>query len=172
MGNDPDILVPLTTARTEFEAATMAESLKAEGIPAEVFSTAANTLQWQVTFTDPIKVMVRRSDVDKARQVLRAVRADSVDIDWADVDVGSPEQGSVAAPPRLGPRGLTSRMRRVRAVGWALLFTSMAMIAFDPTRMSGMIAAVLLGSLLAWSMMGKAAPKRGFPPVTRHPTRR
>src|SRR5437762_3307565 len=46
MAGDPDILVPLTSARTEFEGQTIAAALEADGIPAKVFATSANMLQW------------------------------------------------------------------------------------------------------------------------------
>ncbi|MBK9187601.1 MAG: hypothetical protein IPM33_01470 [Phycisphaerales bacterium] len=163
MGEDPNILVELTTARTEFEAATMAESLKAQGIPAEVFAGAANMLQWHVTSTDPIKVMVRRQDVEKARAALRDVRADSVDIDWADVDVGSPEPGSVLPGPRMFASGSVLRKRRLRMLGFMLLFTSMLMVAFQPTRMSGLIGVVLIGAIWAWSAVAPPAPPARSP---------
>jgi len=98
-GGDPDMLVVLTTARTEFEAQTLAEALRARGNRAEVFATAASSLQWEAAFTDPIKVMVRRADVGEAEKVRASLKADSVDIDWDEVDTGAgAEQDD--APPR------------------------------------------------------------------------
>lgn len=64
------------------------EALKARDIPAFTFSNAGMTLQWEVAATNPFRVSVRRQDVEKAREVLRAVKAESVDIDWSEVDVG------------------------------------------------------------------------------------
>jgi hypothetical protein len=87
--HDPDMLVVLTTARTEFEAQTLAEAVRARGIRAEVFATAASSLQWEAGFTDPIKVMVRRADVAEAEKVRAALKMDSVDIDWDEVDTGA-----------------------------------------------------------------------------------
>lgn len=88
MARDPDILVDLTTARTEFEAETIAEALRAQGIPAQTFAIAGSVLQWDVAITQPIRVAVRRRDLEQARAILRAVRAESVDLDWSEVDTG------------------------------------------------------------------------------------
>jgi hypothetical protein len=85
---DPDILVDLTTARTAFEAEMIAESLRAQGIPAEAFTTAGSMLQWDIAATQPMRVQVRRRDLERARDSLRAIRADSVDLDWSEVDKG------------------------------------------------------------------------------------
>ena len=168
MPDDPDMLVPLMGVRTEFEAAAMAESLKAEGIPAEVFATSGATLQWNVAWTDPIKLMVRRKDVERARAALKRVRSDSVDIDWADVDVGSPEPGSVPAPARLHVRGQSPRQRAVRTLGWTLLFISMLLVMFQPTRLPGLIAMVVIGALWARAMFipSKGSTRGAPPPAT------
>ncbi len=88
MPKDPDILVDLTTARTAFEAEMIAETLRAQGIPAEAFTTAGSMLQWDIAATQPMRVQVRRRDLDRARDSLRAIRADSVDLDWSEVDTG------------------------------------------------------------------------------------
>ena len=88
MPRDPDILVDLTSARTEFEAETIAEALRAQGIPAQTFATAGSVLQWDVAVSQPIRVAVRRRDLDNARAILRAIRAESVDLDWSEVDTG------------------------------------------------------------------------------------
>ncbi len=85
---DPDTLVVLTSTRTEFEGSAKVVALEAAGIPARMFGGASNTLQWEGGYTDPIKVMVRRADVERAAAVLAEVRQDSVDIDWSQVDVG------------------------------------------------------------------------------------
>jgi hypothetical protein len=102
MADDPDILVLLTSARTEFEGQTMASTLEADGIPAKVFATSANMLQWEAGYTDPIKVMVRRRDLVKAAASLKRTRQESVDIDWAEVDVGVGEGDGYPICPACG----------------------------------------------------------------------
>ncbi len=88
MAEEPDILVDLTTARTDFEADTIAESLRAQGIPAQAFTAAGWLLQWDVAASQPMRVQVRQCDLELARAALRAIRAESVDIDWSEVDTG------------------------------------------------------------------------------------
>ena len=88
MGGDPDILVDLTTARTEFEAQTIANALEAHGLEAKVFANVGSVLQWEVAVSQPIKVAVRRRDLEVARSILRTIRAESLDVDWSEVDTG------------------------------------------------------------------------------------
>lgn len=89
MPNDPDSLVDLTNARSEFEASIMIGVLKDRGIPAFTFANAGMTLQWEVAGSLPFRVCVRRDDLVRAREALREARSDSVDIDWKQVEVGS-----------------------------------------------------------------------------------
>ena len=119
---DPDQLVTLTSARTEFEGSLMRSVLEDAGIRARVFATSATGLQWEGGYTDPIKVQVRRADLVKAAAVLKKNKQDSVDLDWADVDVGEMEPG---APPV--PFGKTTfwerraKRRRLARIGFTLL---------------------------------------------------
>src|SRR5881394_1621445 len=102
MAGDPDILVPLTSARTEFEGQTIAAALEADGIPAKVFATSANMLQWEGGYTDPIKVMVRRRDLERAAASVKRTRQESVDIDWSEVNVGVGEGDGYPICPACG----------------------------------------------------------------------
>jgi hypothetical protein len=95
MGDDPDILVTLTTARTEFEGSNIVAALEARGIPARVYGLAGTALGWEIASTDPICVVVRRADLAAARAALSLARDESVDIDWNDVDVGEPVDETV-----------------------------------------------------------------------------
>lgn len=88
MPNDPDSLVDLTSARSEFEASIMIGVLKDRGIPAFTFSNAGMTLQWEVAGSLPFRVCVRRDDLERAREAIREARSESVDIDWSQVAVG------------------------------------------------------------------------------------
>lgn len=93
METDPNTLVPLTTARTDFEAETIAEALRAQGIRAEVFAAAASMIQ---TVAVPVQVLVQEKDLANAKNALRAIKAESVDIDWSEVDTG--DRAPVACP--------------------------------------------------------------------------
>jgi hypothetical protein len=46
--------------------------------------------QWEIGYTDPIKVMVRRSDAQRASEFLQHSKADARQIDWSQVDVNEP----------------------------------------------------------------------------------
>ncbi len=138
MPDDPDILVPFTTAKTEFEGATIVESLRAAGIRAEVFAAASNTLQWDVNFTDPIKVMVRRADVDRAREQLATVRRDSVDIDYDELFGPADHAAELAL----------ARRRAARRRRWALAgMVAMALVAVSWFGPLAIPAALLVAAL-------------------------
>lgn len=92
MHDDPNEPVTLTTARTEFEAAILVETLKARGVEARFISYAGSLLSiYGPILNDPIRVVVRRSDVQAAKDALAAARQDSVDIAWDELDPGEPE---------------------------------------------------------------------------------
>lgn len=100
--HDPDTLVPVTTAATEFEGGTIVAVLEAEGIAARQVSGVQTLLGLPALgLGDPIKILVRAGDLAKAREALERNREDSVDLDWSGVDVGAPEP---FAPARPGPR--------------------------------------------------------------------
>lgn len=101
MNDDPDILVNLTTASTDFEAQTIAQALEAHGVTAKVFANAGSMLQGALV--SEIRVAVRRADVELARSVLRTIKAESVDIDWNEVDTGDRTALSEAELAELRP---------------------------------------------------------------------
>jgi hypothetical protein len=127
VGRDPDILVDLTTAKSDFEAQVIVESLRAQGIPAEAFTTAGTALPLQLGSTQPYRIAVRRRDLAAAGAALRAIRAESVDIDWDEVDVGQPEDAEPAATP-----STVSRRRRWRTVVAVTLYLLCAGALADP----------------------------------------
>lgn len=102
MPQDPDTLVDLTTARTDFEAELIVNSLREAGIQAQAFSAAGMALQWDVAATQPIRVAVRRADLDRAAAALKSIRQESVDIDWSEVDTGDSEANPAAYCPSCG----------------------------------------------------------------------
>ncbi len=88
---DPDILVDLMAVTTDFEGEVIVKALEAEGIPAWVFSATGRTLSAMISVTNPIRVQVRRQDLELARAALKNTREESVDLDWDEVDLGEPE---------------------------------------------------------------------------------
>lgn len=122
MGEDPNILVVLTSVRSDFEAQTIAEAVRAHGIPAEVFGTAARVAQWELGMSNEIQVMVRRCDLEAASMVLRGIKAESVDIDWNEVDVGQPVDETarcIASGASNDRPGKTTAVRRL--IPWSLI---------------------------------------------------
>lgn len=93
MPSDPDSLVDVTNARSEFEASIVIGVLRDRGIPAFTFSNAGMTLQWEVAGSLPFRVCVRRNDLERARDAIREARSESVDIDWSQVAVGPSPDG-------------------------------------------------------------------------------
>ncbi|MCC6659636.1 MAG: hypothetical protein IT437_01995 [Phycisphaerales bacterium] len=134
MGNDPDMLVDLTTARSDFEAQVIVESLRGQGVPAEAFTTAGIALPLDLGSTQPFRIAVRRRDLASASAALRAIRAESVDIDWDEVDVGQgPEPAAVAAPS-----AGQSRRRRWRVVVTVTLYGLCAVALGGPVYSASM----------------------------------
>ena len=71
----------------------------------------------EVAGTDPYKVYVRRGDAQRAREALARERADSVDIDWSEVDTGDPE-----------PDGAGDDRRGTSVVMWVMCLVITAML--------------------------------------------
>jgi len=126
MTTDPDTLVDVISARSEFEASVMVEALKARDIPAFSIANAGMTLQWEVAASSPFRVSVRRKDVEAAKEILRSVKADSVDIDWSEVDVGANQD--------VAPAVLAGKQEQPEPLGW----------------LSGWGAPVLIVAALLW----------------------
>ena len=90
--NAQDLAV-VTTAESEFEAEAKAEVLRARGLKAMVTRNAPSWTGF-VSISPrarPAAVMVYREDLERATEMLKQVIADSVDIDWDEIDVGERE---------------------------------------------------------------------------------
>ena len=126
IAKDPDILVDLMAVTTDFEGEVIVKALEAEGIPASVVSSAGRTLSWMVAITNPIRVQVRRADLELAREALRNTREESVDLDWDEVDVGEPE----TAPGE--PVGIDKTLGRLAILILLLLGALIVIAALRP----------------------------------------
>ena len=84
---DPDELVTLTTRPTEFEANVLVAVLEEAGIEAFAFGAMRAALPLSERLTS-VPVQVRRRDLEQAKAALAQNVADSVDLDWDEVDVG------------------------------------------------------------------------------------
>jgi hypothetical protein len=148
---DPDQLVLLTTARTEFEGRTMTAALEAQGIVARVFAASANMMQWEGGYTDPIKVMVRRADLARAAAALKQTKQDSVDLDWSEVDVGQPEPGTVLPMPGATRLRTGTALRHVRRIGFILIFAGMLAGFMAPTAVIPILIVAVTLIIAGWS---------------------
>ena len=107
---DPKDLKPVCSSSTEFGAQTKAAVLKSEGIDAFVFSHGSSWIGGDNPAVAPhgIEVWVRLEDFDRAKMLVQQRIADSVDLDWDEVDVGEREDtlplravGSMPLPAKI-----------------------------------------------------------------------
>ena len=106
-------LEPVVVVSTEFEAQTKAAVLESEGIDCRVIT---QTPAWTGSITlgsslQGTAVLVKPQDLERAKAILDNCVADSVDLDWDEVDVGEREDylpvGPVGRVPRLAKIALT-----------------------------------------------------------------
>jgi len=84
---NPEIL---TTAAHETEAALIISRLGEEGIRATVGGDFP--FAFRADIPRQINVIVARSDLDRAKVLLKTMKTDRADIDWSQVDVGQPDE--------------------------------------------------------------------------------
>lgn len=98
--DDPLTLVPLTTARTEWQAEALAAALRQRGVHAV---TQGGMLSgFRAEAPAQVIVVVPRQDLARAKEALAQIGSDSIDIDWDEVDVGQPEEAEEANTPEAG----------------------------------------------------------------------
>ncbi len=91
MAKDPNAPVVVATALTDAEAGLIASTLRERGIEARVFDAVGSVLSiYGPALNQPIQIVVRRCEADRAAAALRDVREESIDIDWSQVDTGDP----------------------------------------------------------------------------------
>lgn len=100
---------------------------------------AARVGQWEFGVNNTVKVMVRRADQQRGAEILRAVRADSVDIDWNEVDVGTSTPDDAPEEPRTarGREGADRRRQITVAVivlGLLILLLALMPVTFPKIR--------------------------------------
>ena len=87
-----DLNNPTTLTRhcSEVEAATILAALSESGIQGT--TTGSFTTGFQTQAPGDVTVVVRQSDLPRAREVLAEIENMKKDIDWSAVDVGEPEE--------------------------------------------------------------------------------
>ncbi|MHC4989457.1 MAG: putative signal transducing protein [Planctomycetota bacterium] len=74
---------------TEWQATLVSDILRDHGVDAEV--SGALTSQFRAEAPGLVRILVPESQVEKARAVLEEPRKEVSEIDWSQVDVGTPE---------------------------------------------------------------------------------
>jgi uncharacterized membrane protein len=77
--NEPEVLVSVPT---EAEAAIIVAALDEEGVEAE--ATGGYTAAFTIAIPGEVQVVVRRTDLERARQILAEVHHQSADSDFED----------------------------------------------------------------------------------------
>jgi hypothetical protein len=157
MTADPEGLVVLTEAKTGFEAETIAHSLEAQGVRATVADAMTTEL-----FSGAIgsaKVMVRRADLKAARNALRSIKAESVDIDWSELDVGEPAEHSVERKWSTRRRLVVVAIFGIGALGLLLVFAG-ANADSAATRATGTVLFFAAAAMGFGTMIGRRPPQQ------------
>lgn len=89
MTTDPDSPEVLVSLGNEIEAAAIVTALQAEGI--EAFASGGFTSGYRAEAPGCVRVLVRRQDCARAKEILAQIRTTQSNIDWSQVDVGDPE---------------------------------------------------------------------------------
>ncbi len=114
MNHGASDLAAVAETAGDFEAQAKAAILRAGGIEAMVVSNSGSWSSYLRLSPSGIgaTVLVRREDRDRARALLRETIADSVDLDWDQVDVGEREDNLPLRP--------VNRMPLLARIGFAL----------------------------------------------------
>ena len=127
----PDDLVTLTTVETQFQAGIIVAVLEDAGIKAFSFG-ALNALYPISQRITPVIVQVRQGDLETARAALKQNIADSVDIDWDEVDVGELEDAAASKPRDHRRMPFMSRLGFVAALLAILAMFILAVALWKP----------------------------------------
>jgi len=94
----PETLVTLTVQPTEFHANTIVALLQDHGIEAHAFGTGTSWLglaMWaNLGGLRGVPVQVQQKNLHAAQDIINKRKAESVDIDWDELDVGEPDKSS------------------------------------------------------------------------------
>ena len=86
----PDKVEVLTSVPTEPEAVMILDALKQDNI--EAVSEGALTSALRAEVPGEVRILVRRTDMDRAKAVLTEFEQGPSDVDWSNVDLGEQEQ--------------------------------------------------------------------------------
>lgn len=162
--SDFDPLVPFVDAQGEFEARTIVAVLEDAGIEGHVFVLGDLGLTTSISPGGRgVPVFVRRSMVDRARQVLAESREIGASVDWDSIDVG---EEPPFPPRRRMMRSLVHAFAVMLLVGGAaatamLLLGASAPVttrAFFLTLAAAFVVMVIWAGVREWTGTRGAAP--------------
>lgn len=87
---DPNSPCVLTSVANEIEAAAIVTALADYAIEAAV--TGGFTAGFKAEAPGLVQILVKESDFDRAKLALAEIRKNPVEVDWATIDVGEPEE--------------------------------------------------------------------------------
>lgn len=143
-----DDLITVFMASTEFEAETVAATLREAGLPVAVFPSTSNALGIALGGAGSlfgVPVQVRDCDCARARELLKAQKLVAESVDWDSVDVGSRDE-DVSKLGTLPPLA--------RAVGNTLV--RLGLIAAAAAIVLGLLAMILSLGGCAYRLEGRA----------------
>jgi hypothetical protein len=89
MTSDPNSPCVLSSAANEIEAADIVTALSSYDV--EASTVGGFTSGFKAEAPGNVQILVRRSDLDRAKRALAEIRQDEGKIDWSSIDVGEPE---------------------------------------------------------------------------------
>jgi hypothetical protein len=89
--NDPEVLF---TAANEPEAASVIAALAEHGV--EAFGSGGLAFAGTIGLDGGVEVMVKRAELDRARQALAEIREEDRQIDWSQIDTS---ESGASDPP-------------------------------------------------------------------------
>lgn len=113
MSRDDDFAT-LTTVASEFEANIMVAALRENGIESRSFIAGLHPYIGSGSVISSAQIVVRKNDLERAGELLKSLRPESVDIDWSEIDVGN---GESPAPAPQSRRRRRDRVFRFIAIG-------------------------------------------------------
>ena len=91
MNSNPDRTSVLLIAPTELEASLIVAGLDERGVTAVALGGLTSEFRAEAPGAG-VKIVVKESDLGRAREAFAAFQQEKADIDWSQVDLGAPEQ--------------------------------------------------------------------------------
>lgn len=90
MSDDPNSTCVLLSVANEVVAAGIVTAL--EGYDVKAVVTGGFTSNFRAEAPGDVKILVRRTDLERARQALAEIRGEQGEIDWSEIDVGPDDE--------------------------------------------------------------------------------